>query len=92
MENQPTQSGGTAPAVVSSNLFGCVASPGDMVRVIVTTCGRELRRAMKELGELDRWHMRNALVGCGTDDEEGKYVEIADVYFILPNTEAEPHP
>jgi hypothetical protein len=63
---------------------------GEMIRVIVTKCGRKLHRTMKAMDDLGRDGMRNALVGAGTDDDEGKYVEIAKVYFILPNTEVVP--
>jgi hypothetical protein len=53
-----------------------------LVRVIVTTCGRELRRDINPMTELRRKRMRNAMIGCGTDDECGLYVDIADVYFL----------
>jgi hypothetical protein len=37
---------------------------------------------MKELDESSCQRMHDALVGCGTNDDNGGYVEIADVYFI----------
>jgi len=53
-----------------------------MVRVIVTKCGRSIRRSIIPMDSLSQWNHRNALVGCGTDDDEGNYVEIAEVRFV----------
>jgi hypothetical protein len=33
------------------------------------------------MDSLGQYHHRNALVGCGTDDDKGNYVEIAEVHF-----------
>lgn len=53
-----------------------------MVRVIVTACGQSIRRTMLPMDALRQLGMRNALIGCGTLDDNGLYVEIASVYFI----------
>lgn len=55
-----------------------------MVRTIVTTCGKKLERLIAPKDEMDQHFMRIAMVGCGTDDAEGNYVEIADVVFSSP--------
>ncbi len=52
-----------------------------MTRIIVTTNGKFIYKNMKYLDELRRNIMRDALIGAGTDDENGDYIEIKDVYF-----------
>lgn len=56
-----------------------------MEQVIVTRCGKKLRRHVKPISELKQREIRNAMVNCGTDDDDGKYVEIQDVHFIPQN-------
>ena len=53
-----------------------------MLRVIVTKCGKSLSRSILPMDSLGQFHHRNALLGCGTDDDEGNYVEIAVVHFV----------
>jgi hypothetical protein len=53
-----------------------------MIRVIVTTDGTKIHRSMKGLDGLSCQQMRDALVGCGTNDDNSSYVEIAEVYFL----------
>jgi hypothetical protein len=54
-----------------------------MTRIILTKCGQKIKRNMALMDELRRNNMKDAMIGCGTLDDNGNYIEIADVYFLF---------
>jgi hypothetical protein len=53
---------------------------------IITNCGRTITRKVKRLDDLSQHHMRHAMVGAATNDDEGRVVDIKDVLFSETET------
>ena len=53
-----------------------------MIMVIVSKCGISLRRSIRPMDLLRQKFTRDALIGCGTNDDKGLYIDIAEVHFV----------
>lgn len=48
---------------------------------IITNCGRTITRRIKRMSADRQRHMRHAMIGAATRDDQGQLIDIKDVRF-----------